>query len=148
VLLCLHAKGIDFVSRPVRLAAFEQFEDWFLKINPDGQVPVLVGEVVRGADLLDSTPRQVLLARALGLPEPRWAHVPLVLGPDGSRLAKRHGAVTLADRAARGETPGEVRGWLASTLGLAEPGERPGVGELLARFDPDRLPREPTVFAG
>ena len=64
-----------------------------------------VGEVVRGDDLLDSTPRQLLLARLLGLPEPAYAHVPLVLGPDGQRLAKRHGAVTLADRAALGETP-------------------------------------------
>ena len=69
-----------------------------------------VGEVVRGADLLDSTPRQ-LQARARGsaCPRPRYAHVPLVLGPDGARLAKRHGAVTLADRAALGETPRTVR---------------------------------------
>src|SRR3954449_4423966 len=56
-----------------------------------------VGEVVRGADLIDSTPRQLWLARVLGAPEPSHAHVPLVLGPDGSRLAKRHGAVTLRD---------------------------------------------------
>jgi glutamyl/glutaminyl-tRNA synthetase len=74
-----------------------------------------VGEVVRGADLLDSTPRQILLQRLLGLPEPRYAHVPLVLGPDGRRLAKRHGAVTLAD--------------------------------LLSRFDPGRLPLEPTIWS-
>jgi glutathione S-transferase len=46
VLLCLQEKGIDFISRPVDLAAFEQFEDWFLKINPDGQVPVLVHDHV------------------------------------------------------------------------------------------------------
>ena len=57
-----------------------------------------IGEVVRGADLLDSTPRQLLVARLLGLPEPSWAHVPLVLGPDGARLAKRHGSVTLRER--------------------------------------------------
>ena len=106
-----------------------------------------VGEVVRGADLVDSTPRQLLLARLLGLPEPRYAHVPLVLGPDGRRLAKRHGAVTLADRAARGEGPERVRAWMARSLGLAEAGEAPTLGGLLARFDPDRLPREPTVWA-
>src|SRR5918999_1100990 len=80
-----------------------------------------IGEVVRGADLADSTPRQILLARLLSFPEPRYAHVPLVLGPDGRRLAKRHGAVTLADRAAAGEPPARVLGWMAETLGLAEP---------------------------
>lgn len=106
-----------------------------------------VGEVVRGADLVDSTPRQILLCRLLGLPGPRHAHVPLVLGPDEQRLAKRHGAVTLEDRAANGEGPGEVLAWMARSLGLAEPGERPGTEDLLARFDPDRLPREPTVWS-
>jgi glutamyl-tRNA synthetase len=99
---------------------------------------------VRGADLVDSTPRQVLLARALNLPEPLYAHVPLVLGPDGSRLAKRHGAVTLADRRAHGEAPGAVRAWLASTVGLAESGEAVEPAELVRRFDAQRLPREPT----
>ena len=106
-----------------------------------------MGEVVRGADLVDSTPRQLLLCRLLGLPVPRYAHVPLVLGPDGRRLAKRHGAVTLADRRAAGETPEEVLAWMALSLGLAEPGERPGLPGLLARFDPARLPREPAVWA-
>ena len=87
-----------------------------------------VGEVVRGADLLDSTPRQLWLGARLGLPAPRHAHVPLVLGPDGARLAKRHGAVTLADRAALGESPPDVRARarrLAS--GSREPGERPSL---------------------
>ncbi len=105
-----------------------------------------IGEVVRGADLVDSTPRQILLARLLGLPVPRYAHVPLVLGPDGQRLAKRHGAVTLEDRAAQGDGPDEVLAWMARSLGLAEPGEKPAVEDLLARFDPEKLPREPTVW--
>ena len=100
---------------------------------------------MRGADLVDSTPRQLLLARLLGLPEPAHAHVPLVLGPDGARLAKRHGAVTLADRAALGESPAEVVGWMAQSVGLAEPGERVTTPELVDRFDPSRLPRTPTT---
>jgi glutamyl-tRNA synthetase len=98
-----------------------------------------VGEVVRGADLLDSTPRQLWLASRLGLPAPRHAHVPLMLGPDGARLAKRHGAVTLADRIALGQEPDEVRGELAASVGLADPGERPSPAELVERFVPDRL---------
>ena len=106
-----------------------------------------IGEVVRGADLVDSTPRQILLCRLLGLPTPRYAHVPLVLGPDGQRLAKRHGAVTLADRAAMGEGPEDVLAWMARSLGLTEPGEKPGIEGLLARFDPEKLPREPTVWS-
>ena len=92
-----------------------------------------IGEVVRGDDLLDTTPRQLLLGRALGLPEPSYAHVPLVLGPDGARLAKRHGAVTL-----REVEPAAARAWMLRTLGLAEGGA----------FDPETLPREPTVFDG
>ena len=105
-----------------------------------------IGEVVRGDDLIDSTPRQILLARLLGLEAPRYAHVPLVLGPDGQRLAKRHGAVTLADRTELGEEPFEVLGWMASSLGLAEPGETPSLEELLSRFDAKRPPMEPTIW--
>jgi glutamyl-tRNA synthetase len=103
-----------------------------------------VGEVVRGADLVDSTPRQILLSRLLRLPEPRYAHVPLVLGPDGRRLAKRHGDVSLSDR---GEGPDEMRAWMARSLGLAEVGETPSVDDLIDRFRPDLLPREPTVWS-
>jgi len=100
-----------------------------------------IGEVVRGDDLLDSTPRQIRLARELGLPVPAFAHVALVLGPDGMRLAKRDGAITLHELA---ESPAEVLAWLARTLGLAERGEAVTPGTLLERFDPDRLPRTPT----
>jgi glutamyl-tRNA synthetase len=106
-----------------------------------------IDEVVRGADLLDSTPRQIQLHRVLGLPSPGYAHVPLVLGPDGRRLAKRHGAVTLAEREALGESPREVLAWMARSLGLAAAGESPAPPDLLARFDPARLPLDPTVWS-
>lgn len=106
-----------------------------------------VGEVVRGADLLDSTPRQLWLGERLGLPAPAHAHVPLMLGPDGARLAKRHGAdqrlrrrCPLAERSALGESPDDVRAALAASIGLAAPGERRSMAELLERFDPAALP--------
>ena len=105
-----------------------------------------VGEVVRGADLIETTPRQLHVAARLGVPAPGYAHVPLVLGADGARLAKRHGAVTLADRIAAGESPAEVRAALARSVGLAAAGENPALGDLLRRFDPSVLPTEPTVI--
>jgi glutamyl-tRNA synthetase len=105
-----------------------------------------IEEVVRGDDLLPATAAQALLCDLLAVPRPAWAHVPLVLGPDGARLAKRHGAVTLADRAALGQTPAQVRGELMASVGLAGPGEEPSMDELLARFDPAALPTEPTVL--
>jgi glutamyl-tRNA synthetase len=92
-----------------------------------------VDQVVRGEDLADSTPRQVWLARALGLPEPQYVHVPLVLGPDGARLAKRHGDVTF------GEGSFE---WIATSLGMTGS----TAAELLEQFDPVRIPTDPTIF--
>jgi glutamyl-tRNA synthetase len=105
-----------------------------------------VEEVVRGDDLLTSTPRQAHLADLLGLPRPTWAHVPMVVGPDGERLAKRHGAVTLADLAATGLDITAVRSLLAASLGLAEPDEPVRAAELVARFDPVSVPRAPWVL--
>ena len=110
-----------------------------------------VGEVVRGDDLLETTGRQLLVGRLLGLPAPAYAHVPLVLGPDGRRLAKRAGApVTLPElRAERGWTRADALGWMAASLGLAEPGEPVhDPAELLPRFDPAALPRAPATFSG
>jgi glutamyl-tRNA synthetase len=93
-----------------------------------------VGEVVRGADLLDSTPRQLWLGARLGLAAPRHAHVALMLGPDGERLAKRHGAVTLADRAELGQPAADVRDELAASLRLCARGEALSPAELVERF--------------
>jgi glutamyl-tRNA synthetase len=105
-----------------------------------------VGEVVRGDDLLSSTPRQLHIADRLGLSPPSYAHVPLVLGPDGTRLAKRHGSVTMADRRARGDTGAVVAGLLLGSLGLVPAGQPVGPSELAAvaaSFDPAVLPAGP-----
>ena len=99
-----------------------------------------VGEVVRGADLLETTPRQAWLHGALGYgAPPAYAHVPLLLGADGGRLAKRHGAVTLAGRASHGQSPADVRAELAASVGLCAPDEHLEPAELVARFDPEGL---------
>ena len=100
-----------------------------------------VTEVVRGDDLLASTPRQILLQQLLGFDEPGYLHVPLVVGPDGERLAKRHGAVTIEQLAASGHGPTSVVGWIGVSLGIAEPGEPLHVADLLDRFDPAVIPR-------
>ncbi|CAB4883613.1 unannotated protein [freshwater metagenome] len=105
-----------------------------------------VAEVVRGDDLLSSTPRHVLLQGLLGLPTPRYRHVSLVLGADGVRLAKRHGAVTPGQLAEMGIGTAQMLGLLASSLGLAEPGEVVTAHGLIERFRLDVLPREPWVL--
>jgi glutamyl-tRNA synthetase len=107
-----------------------------------------VTEVVRGADLLPGTARHIWLGEVLRLRPVAHAHVPLVLNSDGERLAKRDGAVTLTDLAAIDISPAAVRGRLAESLGLAEPGEQPTMHELLARYDPAQLSREPAVWEG
>ena len=124
--------------------------DDFVVVRADGvhayQLAVVVddaaqgiGEVVRGADLADSTPRQILLQRLLGLPTPSYAHVPLVLGPSGARLAKRDGGATLADR---DEPAAATLALLAHSLGLASGRDRvDSAGELVAEFDPALIPQ-------
>jgi glutamyl-tRNA synthetase len=153
--LRLRAAGERIAFDDRLLGRFEGVVDDFVVRRADGvpayQLAVVlddadqgIGEVVRGDDLADSTPRQILLARLLGLPTPRYAHVPLVLGPDGARLAKRHGGATLADR---DEPPSRTLAWLAHSLGLAR--DRQDVraaGELVAEFDLAALPREPVVL--
>jgi glutamyl-tRNA synthetase len=71
-----------------------------------------ITQVLRGADLLSSTPRQILLHRLLGQPEPLWAHVPLVLGPGGERLSKRDRSLSLSALRTRGVNPALVRAQL------------------------------------
>lgn len=101
-----------------------------------------IDHVVRGDDLLPSTPRQAYLATLLGLTVPQYAHVPLVVNHDGVRLAKRDGAVTLGDLAAVGVSAERVRDLLLESLGLPAGSLQDAVPE----FDPGRLPREPWVW--
>jgi glutamyl-tRNA synthetase len=107
-----------------------------------------VTDVVRGDDLLDSTPRQILLYRALGLADrvPRYWHLPLVVGADGRRLAKRHGDTRLSSYRELGVTPGRVLALLARWCGVQINGEPRTAADLLATFDLRNLPRGPIVF--
>lgn len=105
-----------------------------------------ITQVVRGDDLLAGTPRQAWLARRLGLDDPDYVHVPLVVGADGERLAKRHGSVTRHDLAARGMDDAGLLGLLGSSLGLCRSDEAVTIDVLLDRFDPDRLPRHVWTF--
>ncbi|MDN8605465.1 tRNA glutamyl-Q(34) synthetase GluQRS [Corynebacterium ureicelerivorans] len=100
-----------------------------------------VDQVVRGDDLLFSAPAQAYVAHKLGVPEPEYVHVPLVVGPEGLRLAKRDGAVTLRDMG----DPGEVFRRIAVSVGCPDAADP---GQLLAAFDPGSLPREPWTWGG
>jgi glutamyl-tRNA synthetase len=103
-----------------------------------------IDQVVRGDDLLPSTPRQAYLAALLDIPVPAYAHVPLVVNSDGVRLAKRDGAVTLADLAAAGTPAGAVRDRLLESVGLPAGTLEQAVNV----FDPARLPTMAWVWPG
>ncbi|SFD70688.1 glutamyl-tRNA synthetase [Paenibacillus catalpae] len=105
-----------------------------------------ITDVLRGADLLDSTPRQLLLYEALGLPAPRFAHVPLLMGEDGKRLAKRHGDTSLAGLRAAGVTPERIIGWLAYLAGQLNRFEPLTAAELISHFKPHLIPKEPITI--
>jgi glutamyl-tRNA synthetase len=102
-----------------------------------------VTEVVRGDDLITSTPRQLLLYRALGLTPPRFLHVPLVLDAAGQRMAKRRDSTRLAALREAGVSAAQVVGALAASCGWAAPGERVMPAQLIARFDLSKLPPQP-----
>lgn len=105
-----------------------------------------ITEVVRGDDLLPSTPRQLLLYRALGKPPPRFVHVPLVVGPDGRRLAKRHGDTRLATLRESRVTPERLIGVLAWSCGWVAKEEEVSAKDLLPRFRLESIPREPFAW--
>lgn len=107
-----------------------------------------VTRVVRGADLLPSTPRQLMLRGALdpGAPTIETLHVPLLRGPDGRRLAKRDGDAGIAARRDRGESPEQVVGLLAASLGLLQRAEPVRARDLVSAWLAHRRTREDTVL--
>jgi glutamyl-tRNA synthetase len=102
--------------------------------------------VIRGDDLLPSTPRQILLYQALGYPPPRFAHLSLVVGPDGRRLAKRHGESRIAQFRAAGIAPERIVGWVAWRSGQLERPQEISARDLLPKFDLTRLPHERVIL--
>ncbi|MEX2672915.1 MAG: tRNA glutamyl-Q(34) synthetase GluQRS [Phycisphaeraceae bacterium] len=104
-------------------------------------------DVVRGDDLLDATARQIWLYRMLGSPTPNWWHLPLVLGPDGRRLAKRHGDTRLTAYRQQGVAAERVIGLLAAWSGIGDGQREPMSARTFAeRFTMARLPREAVTF--
>lgn len=106
-----------------------------------------VTDVVRGSDLVNSTGRQMLLYQLLGLePLPTYYHLPLVYGPDGRRLAKRHGDTRLATYRDQGMPARRVVGLLAHWAGLVDRPEPMGAAAFARLLMPDRLPTESVTF--
>ncbi len=105
-----------------------------------------VSEVVRGDDLLSSTPRQILIYQALKLKVPQFAHVPLVLGTDGHRLAKRHGDIRLSAIRAAGISAEAVIGLLAWSCGWIPEVQPISARDLLMHFNWNTIPKQPFVL--
>lgn len=105
-----------------------------------------ITDVLRGYDLMDSTPRQLLLFEALELPAPRFAHVPLFVGIDGKRLAKRHGDLSIAALRSHGLRSEQLTGWLAACAGLNPEHQPMTPAQLIDRFDLVKLPKQPVVI--
>jgi glutamyl-tRNA synthetase len=106
-----------------------------------------IDTVIRGDDHISNTPKQILLYRALGLPEPEFGHVPMILGPDGKRLSKRHGATAVEEYAEKGVLPDAMVNFLA-LLGW-NPGDESEVMDratLVERFSMERVNHTSAVF--
>jgi len=122
----------DFV---LRRAPPHDFASYPLAVVVD-DLAMQIDEVLRGDDLLSSTARQILLARLLEKSPPRYAHVPMVLGPDGERLAKRHQSsmrgTTIAELRDDGVSPEEILGEIGAALGVAPSPRATSMTELIA----------------
>ncbi len=143
----------DFLAGPQRVDVAGGVGDFVVAKSPEQpayQLAVVlddldqgVTEVVRGDDLVPSTGRQILVHRALGAAPPRYGHVPLVVGPDGRRLAKRHGDARIRSLRERGVAPERIVEALARWSGLPARGTP---RELVAAWDPARMPRDRVVL--
>lgn len=135
-------------------ASVGDFVIWTKRGQPSYQLAVVVDdhrqgvtEVVRGDDLLDSAARQLLLYRALGLtPEPTHTHLPLVIGPDGRRLAKRHGDTRLSAYRLAGVPPERVVGLIARWCGVTARRESISAPEFCSSLDLASIPRDEVTF--
>lgn len=146
----------DLVAGEVCVDVFQDTGD-FIVARADGvpsyQLAVVLDDiamgvthVLRGNDLLDSTPRQLLLYRAFGEVPPAYAHVPLILNPEGVRLAKRSGAVAISEMRRKGYSPETVVGWLAWSCGLCSTPAPIKASELISGFAIEKLPSVPTAL--
>jgi glutamyl-tRNA synthetase len=135
-----HATGDIVVRRADGVPAYQ------LAVVVDDAL-MAITDVVRGTDLLFSTPRQIALYHAFGYAVPRFLHVPLAVDASGERLAKRYGAVGLGPLRESGLLSMCVVGALAASVGLVPPGTALTARELLTIFDPLRLAREPSPIA-
>lgn len=106
-----------------------------------------VNQVIRGDDLVPSTPRQLLIYRALGWSPPTFGHVPMAVGPDGRRLAKRDGSIKLATLRAGGVDPRRLVGWMARSCGWTDRDEPSTPHEWIERFRLDTVPARPWVIS-
>jgi glutamyl-tRNA synthetase len=107
-----------------------------------------VDAIVRGDDLLESAARQIHLRRLLGIEQPvRYWHLPLVVGPDGRRLAKRHGDTRLAHYRRAGATREKILGLVGFWSGLLEKRRQADLDELARRFELEKVPRCPVLFS-
>ncbi len=141
-------------TEPCRLA--ETLGDFPLARDADGAGYTLaavvddaeegVTEVVRGDDLFAATPAQIILQHALGFPTPRYLHVPLVVGMDGKRLAKRHGDTRIAYYREKGATAERILGFLARSCGWKVPAEGVTLRGLLNYFDLGAIPPTPYIM--
>jgi glutamyl-tRNA synthetase len=105
-----------------------------------------ITDVLRGQDLLDSAHRQLLLFEALGLEAPQYSHVPLMHGPDGQRLAKRHGSLAVSAMRQAGASPEQVVGWLAYLCGQHDRPEPVEAADLAPGFDIARVPKKRIII--